>query len=70
MTFPSVLVGRVLTDRPGFSSGGYGGAQASVVSLSSEAAVAAVRQWVYTPTVLNGVAVPVIMTVTVNFKIR
>ncbi len=29
----------------------------------------AVRQWVYTPTLLNGVPVPVIMTVTVNFKL-
>ena len=34
-----------------------------------QAAVAAVRQWVYTPTLLNGVPVPVIMTVTVNFKL-
>jgi protein TonB len=34
-----------------------------------QAAVEAVRQWVYTPTLLNGVPVPVIMTVTVNFKL-
>ena len=33
------------------------------------AAVEAVRKWVYTPTLLEGVAVPVIMTVTVNFRI-
>lgn len=33
------------------------------------AAVEAVRQWEYTPTTLNGVAVPVIMTVTVNFSL-
>jgi TonB family protein len=33
------------------------------------AATKAVRQWRYTPTLLDGVAVPVIMTVTVNFKI-
>jgi TonB family protein len=32
-----------------------------------EAALEAVRQWEFTPTLLNGVAVPVIMTVTVNF---
>jgi periplasmic protein TonB len=38
--------------------------------LLDEAAVAAVRQWVYTPTLLNGVPVPVIMTVTVQFRIR
>jgi len=31
--------------------------------------VDAVRQWRYTPTLLNGVAVPVIMTVTVDFKL-
>lgn len=30
------------------------------------AVVAALRQWTYTPTILNGVAVPVIMTVTVR----
>jgi len=30
----------------------------------------AVRQWVFTPTRLNGVAVPVIMTVTVSFTLR
>jgi periplasmic protein TonB len=38
--------------------------------LLDEAALAAVRQWVYTPTLLNGVPVPVIMTVTVQFEIR
>ena len=31
-------------------------------------AVAAVRQWEYTPTTVDGVAVPVIMTITVNFR--
>jgi TonB family protein len=39
------------------------------VPLLDEAAIDAVRQWVYTPTLLNGVPVAVIMTVTVNFKI-
>ena len=34
------------------------------------AAVEAVKQWEYTPTLLNGVPVPVIMTVTVNFTLR
>jgi len=33
------------------------------------AAVAAVRRWVYKPTLLDGVPVPVIITVTVDFKI-
>jgi protein TonB len=40
------------------------------VPLLDEAALAAVRQWVFTPTLLNGVPVPVIMTVKVEFKLR
>ena len=39
------------------------------VPLLDQAAVEAVRQWVYTPTLLNGVPVPVIMTVTVVFRL-
>jgi TonB family protein len=39
------------------------------VPLLTEAAIEAVKQWEYTPTRLDGVAVPVIMTVTVNFKL-
>jgi TonB family protein len=39
------------------------------IPLLTEAAIEAVKQWEYTPTELNGVAVPVIMTVTVNFKL-
>jgi protein TonB len=38
--------------------------------LLDEAALTAVRQWVYTPTLLNGVPVPVIMTVTVMFQLN
>lgn len=34
------------------------------------AAVAAVKQWEFTPTLLNGKPVPVVMTVTVNFKLK
>jgi TonB family protein len=37
------------------------------IPLLDQAALDAVRQWQFTPTLLNGVAVPVIMTVTVNF---
>ena len=37
------------------------------IPLLDAAAIEAVKQWVYTPTLLNGVPVPVIMTVTVNF---
>ena len=39
------------------------------VPLLDQAAVDAVRQWVYTPTLLNGAPVPVIMTVTVTFNL-
>jgi protein TonB len=39
------------------------------VPMLDEAAIQAVKQWEYTPTLLDGVAVPVIMTVTVNFKL-
>jgi TonB family protein len=39
------------------------------IPLLDAAAMEAVRQWVYTPTLLNGVPVPVIMTVTVNFRL-
>jgi TonB family protein len=35
-----------------------------------QAALEAVRQWEFTPTELNGVLVPVIMTVTVNFTLQ
>jgi len=35
-----------------------------------EAAVEAVEQWTYTPTLLGGVPVSVVMTVTVNFVLR
>jgi protein TonB len=40
------------------------------VPLLDEAALTAVRQWTYTPTLLNGVPVAVIMTVTVNFQLQ
>jgi len=39
------------------------------IPLLDAAATDAVKQWVYSPTLLNGVPVPVIMTVTVNFKL-
>jgi len=40
------------------------------VPLLDQAAIDAVKEWQYTPTLMNGVAVPVIMTVTVNFSLR
>ncbi len=38
--------------------------------MLSEAALTAVRQWVFTPTRLNGEPVAVIMTVTVVFSLN
>lgn len=40
------------------------------VPLLDQAATDAVRQWQFTPTLLNGVPTPVLMTVTVNFSLR
>lgn len=45
-------------------------AEATVVRsipMLDQAALDAVRQWEYTPTLLNGVAVPVVMTININF---
>jgi protein TonB len=42
----------------------------SASPLLNEAALTAVRHWVYTPTLLNGVPVSVVMTVTVNFQMK
>lgn len=38
--------------------------------LLNEHALTAVRRWTYTPTLLNGVPVSVIMTVTVHFRLQ
>jgi TonB family protein len=40
------------------------------IALLDQAALDAVRQWRFTPTLLNGVPVPVVMTVTLNFTVR
>ncbi len=40
------------------------------IPLLDQAALDAVRQWEYEPTLLNGVTVPVIMTVTVTFSLE
>ena len=40
------------------------------VPTLDQAAIDAVRQWEFTPTMLNGQPVPVIMTVTVNFTLK
>jgi periplasmic protein TonB len=40
------------------------------VPLLDEAALQAVKEWRYDPTVVNGKPVPIKMTVTVNFSAR
>ena len=40
------------------------------IPLLDAAALDAVKQWKYAPTLMNGVPVPVIMTLTVNFTLR
>ncbi len=40
------------------------------IPMFDQAAIDAVKGWRYTPTLLNGVPVPVIMTVTVNFTLQ
>ena len=40
------------------------------VPLLDDAAESAVKQWVFTPTMLNGQAIPVVMTVTVQFRLE
>ena len=40
------------------------------VPLLDQAALEAVRQWRFTPTLLNNVPVEVVMTVTVNFTLN
>jgi TonB family protein len=40
------------------------------VPMLDEPALEAVRQWRFTPTLLNGEPVPVVMTVTVNFRLN
>jgi protein TonB len=40
------------------------------VPVLDEAALEAVRKWVYTPTLVDGVPTPIILTVTVNFRLQ
>ena len=40
------------------------------IPLLDQAAIDAVRQWQFRPTLLNGVPIPVIMTTTVNFRLE
>jgi protein TonB len=38
--------------------------------LLTDAALEAVKKWVYTPTLVNGIPTPIIMTVTVHFRLN
>ncbi len=40
------------------------------IPLLDQAALDAVRQWKFTPTLLNGAPVPVVVTMTINFTLR
>ena len=40
------------------------------VALLDQAAIDAVRQWKFTPARLNGEAIPIVMTVTVSFRLQ
>ena len=40
------------------------------VPLLDAAAIAAVKEWRYTPTLLNGVPISVLMTITMNFTLQ
>ena len=40
------------------------------IPMLDEAAVDAVKQWQFTPTLMNGQPVPVVMTTTVNFTLQ
>jgi len=40
------------------------------IPMLDDAAIEAVRQWEFTPTLMNGAPVPIMMTVTVNFTLQ
>jgi beta-lactamase regulating signal transducer with metallopeptidase domain len=44
-----------------------GGAHPSVINATNSAAINAVKQWEYSPTLLDGKAVPVVMTTSITF---
>ncbi|MFN7985096.1 MAG: energy transducer TonB [Vicinamibacterales bacterium] len=65
------IAGSVLTEIVIDPSGNVADARVvRSIPLLDEAALTAVRNWHFTPTVVNGQAVPVRMTVTVNFTPR
>ena len=40
------------------------------IPLLDQSALDAVKQWKFTPTLLNGAPVPVVVTMTINFTLR
>jgi protein TonB len=62
-----VVIVEVIIDRDGRV--GYARILRSI-PLLDQAALDAVRQWEFTPTLMNGSPVPVIMTATVNFSLK
>jgi protein TonB len=40
------------------------------IPLLDQAALDAIKQWTFTPTLVNGAPVPVLVTVTVNFTLK
>jgi TonB family protein len=62
-----IVIIEVLIDEQGAVSGAR---VLRSVPLLDEAALDAVKQWRFAPTLLNGAAVPVFMTVTVNFTLQ
>ena len=75
-TYPQVamdaaVTGVVILDLTIDADGGVSGVEVvRGVPLLDQAAVDAVRQWKFTPTLLNGEPVPVLVTVTVNFTLK
>jgi protein TonB len=61
-----VVIIEIVVDTAGFVSDGK---ILRGQPLLDQAALDAVRQWQFQPTLLNGAPVPVIMTVTVNFTL-
>ena len=62
-----VVTLEAIIGRDGTVSGARVTSPASVFDTS---AIDAVRQWIFTPTLLNGMPVEVLMTVKVNFQMR
>ena len=49
---------------------GTGGVRRRIQGVLDWAAIEAVSRWRYTPTLLNGVPVPCVVTIMLNYKLR